>query len=151
MKIVPLAGLLLLAHLHLSYAPEIHKLIIPVSKPIIENPIYTNDYDILIDAIFQYEAGRNPLAYNPLENAVGGLQVRQCRIEHYNQLTGKNYTLNDMYDFNKAKEVFLYFTNHANNGKHITPKSYEQAARNWNGGGPMTIVYWNKIQAILKT
>lgn len=149
MKIIPLAVFLFLANLQLSFCPSRPTLFIPVSEPIIEVPIYTTNYDVLIDAIFKYESGRNPNAYNPNEGAYGGLQIRQCRIEHFNKLTGKNYTLEDMYDFNKAKEVFLYFTNHDNAGNLIEPKTWEQAAKNWNGSGPLTISYWEKVQELL--
>jgi len=97
-------------------------------------------YEPLVDAIFQHETNKNTLAHNILENAVGGLQIRQCRVDHYNKLTGSNYTLIDMYDFNIAKEVFLYFAE---------GKSFEQAAKSWNGSGPMTEIYWDKIKAIL--
>jgi hypothetical protein len=81
-------------------------------------------------------------AFNALENAVGAFQIRQCRIEHYNKLTGKNYTLDDMYDFNKAKEVFLHFA---------AGKSFEKAAKSWNGSGPMTETYWQKVQKHLNS
>jgi len=108
-------------------------------------------YNPLIDAIFFIESSRDTSAYNSKENAVGGLQIRQCRIDHYNKLTNKNYTLKDMYDFDKAKEVFLYFTDHDWRGNQISQKSFEKAAKDWNGKGPKTIDYWNKVSAILNT
>ena len=122
----------------LSYAPTYPKVYIMEAQPIKK---VINKYDRLIDAIFYYESSYNTYAYNPKENAVGGLQIRQCRIDHYNKLTGKNYTLKEMYDFDKAREVFLHFAE---------GKSYEQAAKNWNGSGPMTLVYWRNVEAILK-
>jgi hypothetical protein len=122
----------------LSYAPDFGKILyLPMPTPI--NKII-NYYDPLIDAIFKYESNYNELAYNEKENAVGGLQIRQCRIDHYNQLSGKKYTLNDMYDFNKAKEVFLLFAK---------GKTFEQAAKDWNGHGPMTEIYWNEVRQLL--
>jgi len=121
------------------YAPGISYKYKPITIEFVQ-PIIKNTYEPLIEAIFQHESGNNTLAYNALENAVGGLQIRQCRVDHYNKLTGKNYTLTDMYDFNIAKEVFLYFAE---------GKSFEQAAKKWNGSGPMTEVYWESIKAIL--
>jgi len=56
-----------------------------------------------------------------------------------------------MYDFDKAKEVFLYFTDHDWRGNQISQKSFEKAAKDWNGKGPKTIDYWNKVSAILNT
>lgn len=141
MKIVPIAVFLFLAYSRIAFCPNLNTLLIVKSEPIIEVLKLTTAYDKLIDAIFNYESGRNPNAYNKKEGAVGGLQIRQCRIDHYNELTGKNYTLDEMYDFDKAKEVFLHFAK---------GKSYEQAAKNWNGSGPMTIDYWNHVQPLIK-
>ena len=122
----------------LSYAPVNNFIYIAESKGIKDTMI--NYYSSLIEALFKLESNRNIYAYNKSENAVGGLQIRQCRIEHYNKLTGKNYTLNDMYDFEKSKEVFLYFAK---------GKTYEQAAKSWNGSGPKTIKYWDAIKVLL--
>lgn len=155
MKIIPLAVLLFLAPLQLAYCPIHKEMYIEVSRPIVKIPKIVVNYDDLIDAIYQFESGRNPNAYHMERDgqpSIGGLQIRQCRVDHYNRLTGKNYTLNDMYDLNKAIEVFTYFTNHDGRGRLIPCKSYEQAARDWNGGGSMTITYWEKgIKPLLRT
>jgi hypothetical protein len=101
-----------------------------------------NVYDPLIEAISIYESNKQDSALNVKENAIGRLQIRECRIKHYNQLTGKNYAHEDMYDFRKAREVFLYFAK---------GKTYEQAAKSWNGSGPMTIQYWEKVKKLIAT
>jgi hypothetical protein len=119
----------------ISFAPSTNVIYISAATAYKETT-----YDALIEAIFKVESTSNPFAYNALENAVGGLQIRQCRIEHYNRLTGKNYTLQEMYDLSKAKEVFLYFAK---------GKTYEQAAKNWNGSGPMTEIYWAKVKKLI--
>ena len=126
-----------------SFAPSTNIISIPKFESI-KAPV-SNSYEPLIEAIFRWETRGMPdsLAYkahNKAEGAFGGLQIRQCRIEHYNQLTGKNYTLTDMYDFNKSKEVFLYFAQ---------GKTYEHAAKDWNGSGPLTIKYWEAVKALL--
>lgn len=150
MKIIPIAVFLFLANLQLAYCPNNHILTIAVDRPIISMPKLTVSYDALIDVIFTHESTRNTMAYNKEEEAVGGLQIRPCRLKHFNDLTGRNYTLDDMYDFEKAKEVFIYFATHSNSGKLLKqPKSYEQAAKNWNGSGPMTETYWASIQTLL--
>ena len=117
----------------LSPAPTVNTIYIPMIPNI-------NYYEPLIKAIVIVESSGNSKAYNKIEVAIGAYQIRQCRIKHYNKLTGKNYTHEDMYDFNKAKEVFLYFA---------SGKSFEQAAKSWNGSGPMTINYWQKVQKVL--
>lgn len=133
-----LIGIIFTLYSLFAYAPASNILYISQENPIKK---VINGYETLIAAIYYHEAGFNPYAYNPRENAVGGLQIRQCRLDSYNKLTGKKYTLEEMYDFNKAKEVFLYFAE---------GKSYEQAAKNWNGSGPMTEKYWDSINYILQ-
>ena len=99
-----------------------------------------NYYDPLIKAIVDYESKGDIFAFNFLEQACGPMQIRPCRIDHYNKLTGSNYTTEDCFDMKLSRDVFLYFAR---------GKSYEMAAKNWNGSGPMTINYWNQIQSRL--
>jgi hypothetical protein len=141
----------LFMNLSLAFCPNIKILYIPSHTPInyVPKAELTTDYDQLIKAIFHYESGFNTLAYNPNEDAVGGLQIRQCRVDHFNKLTNKGYTLEDMYDFDKAKEVFLYFATHNYNGQPVKGKPYEQVAKNWNGSGPMTECYWERVKQLL--
>jgi hypothetical protein len=102
--------------------------------------IPNNNYNVLIEAIGEYESGNRDTIINQKEQAYGRLQIRQCRVDHYNRLTGKNYTLKDMFDFSKAREVFLYFAE---------GKIYEHAAKDWNGSGPLTITYWECVKNLL--
>jgi hypothetical protein len=97
-------------------------------------------------AVRQVESSCNPFAYNPTEGAVGELQIRKCRVDHYNNLTGKNYTLVDCYDPEISKEIFMYFAEKL--------KDSERICREWNGGAlgrykPSTEIYWRKIQKLL--
>jgi hypothetical protein len=151
MKRLQVVVLFLIMNTLVAFCPNIKTFYVATSSPIkyVPQAELITDYNLLIKAIFHYEAGFNALAYNPKENAVGGLQIRQCRIDHFNKLTNKNYTLQDMYDFEKSKEVFLYFATHNNRGNLIKGKSYEQVAKNWNGSGPMTEKYWQSIQNYL--
>ena len=96
---------------------------------------YTN----LIHAVGTVESNCDTLAYNPLEEATGYFQVRPIRLLDYNRRTGKHYKLSDMYDFDKAKELFLYYCT----------MDLEQTAKNWNGSGKKTIEYWKKIKVLL--
>jgi hypothetical protein len=95
------------------------------------------EFDPLIKAITWVESMNGKYVYNEKENAVGWFQIRECRIDHYNRLTGSNYTLNDCYDYELSKKVFLYFAK---------GKSFEKAAKSWNGSGRMTISYWEKVR-----
>ena len=106
-------------------------------------------YEPLIRAVFRYESNGDSLAYNVLEGATGGLQIRQCRVDHWNELMNTNYKLKDFYNYQLSKEMYLYFTNHDGRGNLIPNKSYEQTAKDWNGSGPMTEVYWNNLKQMI--
>jgi hypothetical protein len=130
-----------------SFAPDLNIIYIPES--VSYSAMKVSNYDSLINAISLYESGNCDTIVNrrfvpgsktEREMATGRLQIRPCRVKHYNELTGKNYTVNDMCDFRKAREVFLYFAK---------GKTYEQAAKSWNGSGPLTITYWEKIKALI--
>jgi hypothetical protein len=97
-------------------------------------------YEALIRAITTVESMNGKYVYNEKENAVGWFQIRQCRIDDYNNRTGKSYTLADCYDYEISKEVFLYF---------CQGRDFESVAKSWNGKGSMTEIYWSKIKKYL--
>lgn len=97
-------------------------------------------YERLYTAIRKYESVDGKFLFNAKENAVGPVQIRQCKLDDYNRLTGKHYLLQDCYREDVSREIFFYFA---------TGKSYEQASKKWNGSGPMTEVYWNNIKNLL--
>lgn len=99
-------------------------------------------YERLVDAIVQVESGGNTCAYNPDGESVGAFQIRQCRLDDFNRLTGKSYQLEDMYCYDKAKEVFIYFA--------CVSLDFEYISRKWNGSGRMTDIYWQKVKNKLK-
>jgi hypothetical protein len=103
-------------------------------------------YKRLIYAIGVVECSLDTLAYNPIEDAVGYFQIRPIRLEDFNKRKGKSYKLTDMYDYDKAEEVFLSYTDPYYTEEYI--------ARLWNGGPDgmrkaSTLKYWRKIKAIL--
>lgn len=102
---------------------------------LIDSPI--QPYEKLIYAVGMVESSCNPLAYNAEENAVGYFQIRPIRLRDYNNRVGSNYALTDMYDFDKALEVFMFY---------VTP-DMESSAKNWNAS--KTETYWNKIKSKL--
>ncbi len=142
----------LFSFFHISlFAPTLPNVIcIPQSRGInyVESLIVR--YKPLIEAVGIIESNCNNNAINESEGARGYFQIRKCRLEHYNKLTGKEYTMEDMHIFEKAREVFLYFINHDSRGRIIPDKSYEQVAKNWNGSGPKTEQYWAKVQSRLQ-
>jgi hypothetical protein len=96
-----------------------------------------NYYEPLIKAVTRVESMDGRYVYNKKEGAVGWFQIRQIRVDHYNKIMGTNYVLDDFYDYDLSRTMFL---------KYARGKSYERAARDWNGSGPMTKIYWTKIQ-----
>ncbi|MCJ7447927.1 MAG: hypothetical protein MUO72_09550 [Bacteroidales bacterium] len=115
------------------FAPEGRAvLIIPASESL-------QPYEALIKAVVLVESGGDNNAYNCKEKAMGAFQVRPIRLKDFNRRTGKHYRLLDMYDFGRAKEVFLYYCS----------GDYETVAKSWNGSGKKTIEYWKKVRAAL--
>lgn len=97
-------------------------------------------FTVLMDAIAMVETMGNNHAYNELENAVGKLQIRQIRLDEYNRLTGDRFKLTDMFDPVNSERVFLYFASVAG------PYHFERIAKRWNGSGPKTELYWERIK-----
>lgn len=118
----------------LLFAPMLYVLDIEEVQPICS-------YDALIRAVVAVESGGDASAYNQKENAVGAFQIRQIRVDHYNQLTGKNYSLADMFDYEISKEIFIYFAQRE--------PTFEAIARRWNGSGTATDIYWEQVKAQL--
>lgn len=109
----------------------------------VEVPEPIQPFKQLIYAIGKVECDFDTLAYNTEEEAAGYFQIRPIRIEDYNKRTGSNYTIDDMFDYQIAEKVFLYYA------EKIGPDNFEKIAKSWNGSGPMTITYWNKVKTYL--
>lgn len=82
-------------------------------------------------------------AINHTEQAYGYFQVRQIRLDDYNAENGTDYTLEDMLDYYKAEKVFMYYA------VRIGYKNPGKIARDWNGSGPKTWKYWDKVRSHL--
>ena len=117
-------------------APDVKVIYIPFTKPL-------DAYERLVNAVVMVESAGDTLAFNQLEEAVGAFQIRQIRLLDYYQRTGINYTIEECYNFNISKEIFLYYA------RQTGYQDYETIARNWNGSGNATLDYWEKIKANL--
>jgi hypothetical protein len=104
---------------------------------VIEAP---DPYEVLIKAVTWVESAHGRYTYNAKENAVGWFQIRQIRVDDYNKRVGASYKLEQFFDYDLSREMFLYYAQ---------GKSFEQAAKNWNGSGRMIIEYWNKVQTYI--
>jgi hypothetical protein len=110
---------------------------------IIFAPLPVEPYNRLIHAIGMVETGRDTLAYNPIEEAVGYFQIRPIRLRDYNKRTGSNYKMKDLFNYNISEKIFLYYASKSD------PYNFELIARNWNGSGHMTAHYWKRIKKYL--
>jgi len=100
-----------------------------------------NSNEALFRAVCYVETRNNPEKINHKEQAYGIAQVRQIRLDDYFNNTGIRYSLTEMLDTIKAKEVFMFYADRYDQ---------ETAARRWNGYGPMTTTYWNLVKKHLK-
>lgn len=119
-------------------APDLHRVDVIESKPV-------DLYDRLIRAVIYVESKGDTLAYNPVEQAYGPMQIRPIRLLDFNIRTGKNYTMRDCFRPSVSKEIFLYYA------EKIGYPNYEAIARSWNGSGIKTIEYWKKVKARLNS
>jgi hypothetical protein len=118
-------------------APDLNVIYIVKAEPV-------DVYDKLIKAVIQVECAGNGRAFNYIEQATGPLQIRPIRLLDYNRRTGKNYKLEDCYNLQVSKEIFLYYA---------TRRGYphfEKIARSWNGSGKKTLDYWKKVKVYLE-
>jgi len=101
----------------------------------------TRPYEPLWKAVCEVESSNNVFAVNEDEQAYGISQIRQIRLDDYNNRTGKNITLTDCFDYNVSREVFMYYA------LMYDTSEFETIARRWNGSGQMTVVYWGKVKS----
>lgn len=133
-KISSLTFFLLVAYK--AYAPGSAAIVIIENVPV-------NPFKQLISAIGMVETKYDTMAYNPKEEAVGYFQIRPIRVEDYNKRTGSTYTKMDMYDYHVSEKIFLYYAS------QIGPYNFKRIAQNWNGSGPKTVTYWNRVKKFL--
>ena len=135
MKKVLLIIIFLLSALRVV-APEQKAIFVPHSPPV-------EPFKKLIHAVGMVEAKGDTTAFNKIEQAVGFFQIRPIRVEDYNKRTGSNYLHAEMYDYKISEKIFLYYAS------QIGPNNFEHIARNWNGSGPRTTYYWNRVKKYL--
>jgi hypothetical protein len=119
-----------------ALAPSRESFIIFAPEPV-------NPYKRLIYAIGMVETKCDTLAYNPIEEAVGYFQIRPVRLEDYNIRTGSKYKKSDLYNYKISEKIFLYYA------QLVGPYDFEKISRRWNGSGPKTYHYWNRVKKYL--
>ena len=134
-KIKIICFLLFLLSLRVS-APSVISLTVLEPAPI-------EPYMHLVFAVEMVETKGDTLAYNPLEEAVGILQIRTIRLIDYNKRTGSRLTREDLFNYEISEQIFLYFAD------QIGPYNLELIARKWNGSGHLTSNYWERVRLYL--
>lgn len=133
MRKILLFGIILFSNIRL-FAPAPNEIRLFVFEPI-------QPYERLWEAVCFVESSFNPLAVNESEGAYGISQIRQIKLDWYEKQTGIRYTLQDCFDKDISKTIFLYHMD-----CYDDP---EISIRKWNGSGPQTDIYWRKIQNYL--
>jgi len=148
MKKPILAFFLFMSMVCTAMAPPSNVLdIIVDSTPIISYEI--GNYKPLIVGMYKYECNGIDTLVNKHEQAYGPLQIRQCLLDDYNKLNHTKYVLTDCFNYELAAKIFLYFTNHDKKGNLIPNKTWEHAAKDWNGSGPKTNNYWKEVKKLI--
>lgn len=133
MRKLILFGILLFGNIML-FAPAPYEVRLFVSEPI-------QPYERLWEAVCFVESSFNPLAVNESEQAYGISQIRQIKLDWYEKQTGIRYTLQDCFDKDISKSIFIY---------HMEQFSDPVlAVKRWNGSGRLTEIYYSKIQNYL--
>ena len=90
------------------------------------------DWNPVINAIIQVESGGNPRAVSGPSCGVMQITpicVKECNLILEKRKSKKRYTLNDRFDVQKSKEMFLLIQSYFNRSNDV-----EHAIRSWNGG-----------------
>ena len=111
---------------------------------------YSTSIERLIEATVIIECGGNFKAIGK-SNDKGAFQITPVRLKDYNKRTGHKYSMDDMFNFQISKEIFLYYANKIG----IEPNKWEIISRQWNGGPighkkQITLKYWQKVSKQLK-
>jgi len=120
----------------------------PHLEVVICKPEQINPYEAIWKATCKVESDNNPFAIgdkNLKKKSYGIIQIRESRLKDYYKKTGIHYSVTDMFDVKKSKEVFMFYCQNNN---------IEQIAREWNGGSrgmkkESTKKYYLKIQKAL--
>ena len=111
-----------------------------------------------LKAIETVESHGNAKAIGDNGKAYGVYQIHKSYVEDVNRISGKNFTHEDAFDKDKAREmVEIYLTNYGKSYEKKTGKkaTNEVLARIHNGGPngykkDATKKYWDKVQKELK-
>ena len=132
----PLLIILMLFCSLLLFAPGVNSILIVRIEPI-------EPFKTICKAVVEVESHGDMFAYNPKECAVGCLQIRPIRIKDYNSRTGSHYKLEDCYDYEVSKRIFMFYAN------KFGPYETDKMIMALNGKGVKAREYLKKVKLIL--
>jgi hypothetical protein len=115
----------------------------PIKTLIIANYEPIKPFLILWEAVTIVESNKDATAYNKLSQATGIAQITPILVKDYNNRSGKSYMLNDCYDIQISKEIFMFYC------MLYRTSDFEYIARRWNGSGYKTKKYWRRVKSEL--
>lgn len=110
------------------------------------------DWNSVMEAIILVESEGNPKAVSG--KSVGAMQITPICVKECNNIleqrgSDRRYTLDDRYDIEKSKEMFLLIQSY-----HNPTNSIEKAIRSWNGGMKYSVRatnrYYKKVMSKMK-
>jgi len=107
------------------------------------------DWNPIMEAIILVESEGNPRAVSG--NSVGAMQitpicVKECNLILERRGSSLRYSLNDRWDVEKSKEMFLLIQSYHNKTNNV-----ERAIRSWNGGPNYSVKATNRYyQKVMK-
>jgi len=106
---------------------------------ILERPAEINPYTGIWEAVCWVESRHNAAAINPDEQAYGIAQIRQCKLNDYNQAWGSDHDITDCLDPELSRKIFMWHCAQYDN--------QDEAVRRWNGSGPATYEYLAMVRS----
>jgi len=106
-------------------------------------PDVINPFLLVWEAVKFVETRNNPDTINYTEMAYGPGQIRQEKLDDFNLANGTNFTLIDCLDEKISKRIFMWHCMRYN--------ECDLAIRRWNGSGPETYKYLEKVNEVLRT
>lgn len=109
-------------------------------------------WERVMNAIIAVESEGNPKAQS--KDCVGVLQIRPILVHDVNEYlklkkSNKHFTLNDRFNVNKSKEMFVLYQERYNPTNNV-----EKAIRLWNGGCGYSLSktekYYRKVLTYMK-
>jgi len=132
MRMLTLISILILFTLQLK-APADGRVVIIKDDPV-------RPYERASKAVDIVETNCDPFAIGDttLQSWSYGIkQIRQIKLDWYNDRTGNQYTLKDCFDVSVSNEIFMYHMMQYND--------INLAIRRWNGSGKKTYKYLAKV------